>query len=153
MLGVAEVVTWHWKSERLTVARMECNESTVSKASLSILGEELALLEGQHIDISLRTAHLMPSKIMENYYFSFLAFADRERVDTPEFINRKEVVHFLGPPGASKPSRHIRQTTVKAGDSITEPCSGQPRVPRLSARRPLPPRQIHHASGHCWRPP
>ena len=113
---------------------MECSESTVLEARISILGEELALLEGQHIDISLRTAHLMPSKIMENYYFSFLAFANRERVATPEFMNRKEVVHFLGPPGASKTSLRIRQATVKASDSVTAPRSGQrTRGPRLSA--------------------
>ena len=53
--------------------RMECSENTILEASVSIPGEKLALLEGQRIDMSLRTAHLMPPKIMENYDFSLLA--------------------------------------------------------------------------------
>ena len=52
---------------------MESGENTALEARPSIPGEKLALLEGQRIDMSLRTAHLMPPKIMDNYDFSLLA--------------------------------------------------------------------------------
>ena len=98
------------------MARMERGESTILETLHSILGEKLALREGRRIYLSLRTARLTPPKTMDSYDFSFQPSLDRERVEalaSLEFMNRKEAVHFLGPPAPKK----TRQTT----------CQGEPK--------------------------
>ena len=130
---------------------MEYGESTFLEAHHSILREELARLEGQRIDMSLRMAHLMPPKVMENYDFSFLAVSRLECVDTPEFMNRKEIVHFLAPPGQAS----------LAGDRVTAPRSGQPYAwaatfsSTITSSAANPPcfRALPAAWLSCWRSP
>ena len=87
------------------VACMERDESTALEAMHSILEEELTLRESRRIDRLLRIARLMPPKTLDNYEFSFQPSLERERIEalaSMEFMNRKEAVHFLGPPGTGK---------------------------------------------------
>ena len=71
----------------------------------------------------LRTARLMPPKTLDSYDFSFQPSLDRERIEalaSLEFMNRKEAVHFLGPPGTGKShlACALGVAAVKAGKSV-----------------------------------
>ena len=135
--------------EELTpaMARMERGESTALETLHSILGEELALREGRRIELCLRTARLTPPKTMDSYDFSFQPSLDRERVEalaSLEFMNRKEAVHLLGPPGTGKShlACAVGVAAVKAGKSVyrttlaelVESLANAERSGRLSAK-------------------
>ena len=98
-------------------------ESTALEALHSILGEELTLRESRRIDMSLRTARLMPPKTLDSYDFSFQPSLDRERIEalaSLEFMKRNEAVHFLGPPGTGKShlACALGIAAVKAGKRV-----------------------------------
>ncbi len=89
----------------------------------ALLAEELTLREGRRIGVGLRTARLTPIKTLESFDFSFQPSLDRHRIMALaqlEFINRAEVLHFLGPPGTGK--SHLATAfgvaAVKAGRSV-----------------------------------
>ncbi|PYD55302.1 AAA family ATPase, partial [Komagataeibacter xylinus] len=70
-----------------------------------------------------RTARLMPIKTIESFDFSFQPSLDRHRITALaqlEFINRAEVLHFLGPPGTGKShlATAIGVAAVRAGRSV-----------------------------------
>jgi DNA replication protein DnaC len=70
--------------------------------------------------VALRTARL---KIIESCDFSFQPSFDRHRITALaqlEFINRAEVLHFLGPPGTGKSrlATVIGVAVVRAGRSV-----------------------------------
>jgi DNA replication protein DnaC len=67
--------------------------------------------------------HLTPVKTLESFDFSFQPSLDRNRIMALaqlEFINRAEVVHFLGPPGTGKShlATALGVAAVKAGKSV-----------------------------------
>jgi DNA replication protein DnaC len=93
------------------------------KAIDDLLAEELNLREGRRIGVALRTARLMPIKTIESFDFSFQPSLDRHRITALaqlEFINRAEVLHFLGPPGTGKShlATAIGVAAVRAGRSV-----------------------------------
>lgn len=87
------------------LSRLEKGEMTAIEAIDALLAEELTLREGRRIGVGLRTARLTPIKTLESFDFSFQPSLDRHRIMALaqlEFINRAEVLHFLGPPGTGK---------------------------------------------------
>jgi DNA replication protein DnaC len=71
----------------------------------TLLAEERALREGRRVKMALLTARLSAIKTLATFDFSFQPGLDRNRIlalAQLDFIERREVVHLLGPPGTGK---------------------------------------------------
>jgi len=89
----------------------------------ALLAEELTLRENRRIKIALMMARLSAIKTLAGFDFSFQPSLDKNRVMALAelaFIDRNEVVHFLGPPGTGKShlSLALGVQAVKAGHSV-----------------------------------
>src|SRR5262245_57697407 len=107
----------------VTVRRLERGEMTAIEAIDALLVEELTLRENRRIKIALMMARLSTIKTLAGFDFSFQPSLDKNRIMALaelEFINRSEVVHFLGPPGMGKShlSLALGVQAVKAGRSV-----------------------------------
>ena len=88
-----------------------------------LLGEEHSTRETRRIKAQLMTARLTRIKTLESFDFSFQPSLDRNRIlalAELDFIERGEVVHFLGPPGTGKSHLAVALgvAAVKAGKSV-----------------------------------
>jgi len=107
----------------VTVRRLERGEMTALEAIDALLAEELTLRENRRIKIALMMARLSSIKTLAGFEFSFQPSLDKNRIMALaelEFINRSEVVHFLGPPGTGKShlSLALGVQAIKAGRSV-----------------------------------
>jgi DNA replication protein DnaC len=87
------------------VRRLERGEIGALEAVELLLAEELTLRESRRIKTALVMARLSSIKTLAGFDFSFQPSLDRERILALAqlgFIERNEVVHFLGPPGTGK---------------------------------------------------
>jgi DNA replication protein DnaC len=103
--------------------RLEHGEMTAIEAIDALLAEELTLRENRRIKIALMMARLLSIKTLAGFDFSFQPSLDKNRIMALaelEFIDRREVVHFLGPPGTGKShlSLVLGVPAVKAGRSV-----------------------------------
>lgn len=106
-----------------TLARIEQGEVTALEAIEALLGEEYTTRESRRIKMALQTARLTTVKTLSGYDFSFQPSLDRNRVMALaelDFINRKQCVHFLGPPGTGKSHLAIALgvEAIRAGKSV-----------------------------------
>jgi DNA replication protein DnaC len=106
-----------------TLARIEQGELSALEAIEALLGEEYTTRESRRIKMALQTARLTTVKSLSGYDFSFQPSLDRNRVlalAELDFIDRKQCVHFLGPPGTGKSHLAIALglEAVKAGKSV-----------------------------------
>ena len=88
-----------------TLRRLECGEIGAPEALEALLGEELTLREGRRVRAALKMSRLLNIKTLTGFDFSFQPSLDRNRILTLaqlEFIDRHEVVHFIGQPGTGK---------------------------------------------------
>ena len=126
--------------------RLEQGEINAIEAIDTLLAEELTLRENRRIKIALVMARLSSIKTLAGFDFSFQPSLDKNRIMALaelEFIDRREVVHFLGPPGTGKShlSLALGVQAIKAGRSVYfTPLSD------LAARSPRP-----SARAHCAR--
>jgi DNA replication protein DnaC len=107
----------------VTVRRLEHGEMTAIEVIDALLAEELTLRENHRIKIALMMARLSTIKTLAGFDFSFQHSLDKNRIMALaelEFINRSEVVHFLGPTGTGKShlSLALGVQAVKAGRSV-----------------------------------
>jgi DNA replication protein DnaC len=105
------------------VRQLERGESSALEAIDSLLAEELTIREGRRIKAALQMARLTSIKTLASFDFSFQPSLDRNRILTLaqlEFIDRHEVLHFLGPPGTGKShlALALGVEAVKAGRSV-----------------------------------
>ncbi|MEF2549453.1 IS21-like element helper ATPase IstB [Aurantimonas sp. E1-2-R+4] len=105
------------------VRRLEQGEITALEAIDTLLAEELTLRENSRIKTALRMGRLATIKTLTGFDFSFQPSLDRDRIFTLAqlgFIERCEVVHFLGPPGTGKShlATALGVEAVKAGKSV-----------------------------------
>lgn len=103
--------------------RLEKGEITAIEAIDDLLDEEYTSREGRRVTVALTTAKLTPIKTLESFDFSFQPSLDRNRIMALaqlEFIERAEVLHFLGPPGTGKShlATALGVAAVKAGKSV-----------------------------------
>ena len=105
------------------VRRLEQGELSALEAIHDLLAEEFETRESRRIKMSLMTARLTRLKTLQDYDFTFQPSLERDRVMTLaqlDFIERKEVVHLLGPPGTGK--THLATAlgieAVKAAKSV-----------------------------------
>ncbi|QUS59015.1 IS21-like element helper ATPase IstB [Pseudovibrio brasiliensis] len=106
-----------------TLSQLEQGELSALEAIDSLLNEEFSTREDRRVTVALATARLTPIKTLESFDFTFQPSLDRERIMALaelEFITRKEVVHFLGPPGTGKShlATALGVAAVKAGKSV-----------------------------------
>ena len=106
-----------------TVQQIEKGELSTLEAIDSLLSEELSVRESRRIGVAMTTARLNPPKTLEGFDFTFQPSLDRDRIMALaqlEFIERAEVVHFLGPPGTGKSHLAVALgvAAVKAGKSV-----------------------------------
>jgi DNA replication protein DnaC len=108
---------------QMTLARIEQGEVTALEAIEALLGEEYTTRESRRIKMALQTARLPTIKTLSGYDFSFQPSLDRQRVlalAQLEFVERKQCVHLLGPPGTGKSHLAIALgvEAVRAGKSV-----------------------------------
>ena len=107
----------------VTLRRIEQGEMTAIEAIDALLAEELMLRESRRIKTALVMARLSTIKTLASFDFSFQPSLDKNRIMALaelEFIDRKEVVHLLGPPGTGKShlSLALGVQAVRAGRSV-----------------------------------
>ena len=108
---------------QMTLSRIEQGEVTALEALDALLGEEYSTRETRRIKSALQMARLTTVKTLSGYDFSFQPALDRHRVLALAelgFIERKQCVHFLGPPGTGKSHLAIALgvETIRAGKSV-----------------------------------
>jgi DNA replication protein DnaC len=106
-----------------TVRRIERGEVTALEAIDALLAEELTLRENRRIKTALVMARLSTIKTLAGFDFAFQPSLDKNRIlalAELAFIERCEVLHFLGPPGTGKShlSVALGVEAVKAGRSV-----------------------------------
>ena len=106
-----------------TLRRIEQGEISALEAIDALLGEELTTRETRRIKMALMTARLTTIKTLPGYDFSFQPSLDRARIlalAQLEFIERRQAVHLLGPPGTGKSHLAIALgvEAVKAAKSV-----------------------------------
>jgi DNA replication protein DnaC len=105
------------------VQRFEQGQLNPYELIEQLLSEERHLRENRRIKMALLTARLTTLKTLESFDFSFQPSIDRNRILSLaqlQFIERREVLHFLGPPGTGKSHLAIALglEAVKAGKSV-----------------------------------
>jgi DNA replication protein DnaC len=106
-----------------TMRQLERGEIGALEAIDALLGEELTLREGRRVKAALKMGRLVSIKTLAGFDFAFQPSLDRNRIlalAQLEFIDRHEVVHFLGQPGCGKTHLAIALgvEAVKAGRSV-----------------------------------
>lgn len=103
--------------------RLEQGRLSALEAIHELLAEEFETRESRRVKMGLMTARLTRLKTLQDYDFAFQPSLERERIlalAQLDFIDRKEVVHVLGPPGTGK--THLATAlgieAVKAGKSV-----------------------------------
>ena len=103
--------------------QLEHGELSFLEAMERLLGDELTMRETRRIKIALRSARLTTIKTLSSFDFTFQPSLDRNRIlalAELAFIERKETVHFLGPPGTGKThlATALGVEAVRAGRSV-----------------------------------
>ena len=106
-----------------TLRRIERGEFTALEALDALLSEELTLRESRRVKTALVMARLSTVKTLSGFDFAFQPSLDRNRILALAelgFVERCEVLHFLGPPGTGKSHLAVALgvEAVKAGRSV-----------------------------------
>ena len=105
------------------VRQLERGETSALEVIDTLFAEELTLRENRRVKMALRMAKLSTVKTLAGFDFSFQPSLDRNRIlalAQLDFIERNEVIHFLGPPGTGKShlATALGVEAVKAGRSV-----------------------------------
>lgn len=105
------------------VAQLEQKKLSSLEAIDLLLAEEFSTRETRRIKMALMTARLTQLKTLDSFDFSFQPSLDRNQILTLAqlgFIDRNEVLHFLGPPGTGKSHLAIAigYEAIKQGRSV-----------------------------------
>ena len=105
------------------VQQLERGQLSAIEAIEGLLAEELTLREGRRVKAALQMARLTPIKTLAGFDFSFQPSLDRNRVMALaglDFIDRHEVVHFIGQSGTGKShlAAALGVEAVRAGRSV-----------------------------------
>ena len=105
------------------VQQLERGQISAIEAIDLLLAEEITVRESRRIKAALQMARLANIKTLSGFDFSFQPSLDRNRILTLaqlEFIDRHEVVHFIGQPGCGKThlALALGVEAVKSGRSV-----------------------------------
>jgi DNA replication protein DnaC len=87
------------------LSRVDGGELTASDAIEQLLGAQIALRNDRRLQAAMRSSRLPAIKTVADFDFSFQPSIKREQIDSLSelgFLERKENVIFLGPPGVGK---------------------------------------------------
>lgn len=103
--------------------RLESGEFSTLELLEQLLAEERSVRENRRVKMALLTARLTAIKTLASFDFSFQPSLDRNRILTLaqlDFLERRETVHLLGPPGTGKThlALALGVEAVKAGKSV-----------------------------------
>jgi len=106
-----------------TLRQLERGEVSALEAIDALLGEELSLREGRRVKAALKMGRLLDIKTLAGFDFAFQPSLDKGRIlalAQLDFVDRHEVVHFLGQPGCGKThlALALGVEAVKAGRSV-----------------------------------
>ena len=106
-----------------TLRQLERGEVSALEAIDALLGEELGLREGRRVKTVLKMGRLLSVKTLASFDFAFQPSLDKSRIlalAQLDFVDRHEVVHFLGQPGCGKThlALALGVEAVKAGRSV-----------------------------------
>jgi DNA replication protein DnaC len=85
--------------------RIDAGELTAGPAMEALLGSHIALRNQRRLQTAMRCARLPSVKTLDDFDFSFQPSVKRDQLEslhTLQFLERKENVVFLGPPGVGK---------------------------------------------------
>ena len=105
------------------VQQLERGETSAVEAIEALLADELGWREGRRVKAALRMARLGAVKTLDSFDFSFQPSLDRGRVQALAqlgFVDRREVLHLLGPPGTGKSHLAVALgvEAIRAGRSV-----------------------------------
>ena len=87
------------------LTRVDGGGVTASEAIGQLLGAQITLRNNRRLQAAMRSSRLPAIKILDDFDFSFQPSIKREQIDSLHelgFLERKENVIFLGPPGVGK---------------------------------------------------
>jgi DNA replication protein DnaC len=105
------------------VQELERGQVSAIEAIDTLLAEEITIREGRRVKAALQMARLTPIKTLSTFDFSFQPSLDRSRImalAALDFIDRHEVIHFIGQSGTGKSHLAIALgvEAVRAGRSV-----------------------------------
>ena len=105
------------------VQQLERGQLSALELLDALLAEELSVRENSRIKAALRMGRLTTIKTLGGFDFAFQPSLERERVlalAELQFVDRREAVHFLGPPGTGKSHLAVALgiEAIKAGRSV-----------------------------------
>ncbi len=105
------------------VQQLECGKVTAIEAIDALLAKEISVREGRRIKAALQMARLAAIKTLTGFDVSFQPSLDRNRIMALaglDFIDRHEVVHFIGQSGAGKShlAAALGVKAIRAGRSV-----------------------------------
>ena len=87
------------------LTRVDSGSVTASEAIEQLLGAQITLRNNRRLQAAMRSSRLPGIKTLDDFDFSFQPSIKREQIDSLHelgFLERKENVIFLGPPGVGK---------------------------------------------------
>lgn len=105
------------------IQQIERGQLGALEAIDTLLAEEITVREGRRIKAALQMARLATVKTLTGFDFSFQPSLDRNRVmalASLEFVDRHEVVHFIGQSGTGKSHLAVALgvEAIRAGRSV-----------------------------------
>jgi DNA replication protein DnaC len=105
------------------VQQLERGQVSAIEAIEALLAEEITVREGRRVKAALQMARLATIKTLSGFDFSFQPSLDRNRIMALaqlDFIDRHEVVHFIGQSGTGKShlATALGVEAVRAGRSV-----------------------------------
>jgi DNA replication protein DnaC len=105
------------------VQQLERGQLSAIEAIEALLAEEITVRESRRVKAALQMARLTPVKTLSGFDFSFQPSLDRNRIMALaglDFIDRHEVVHFIGQSGTGKShlAAALGVEAVRAGRSV-----------------------------------
>jgi DNA replication protein DnaC len=87
------------------LARIDSGQISAPEAIRAVLQAQISLRNNRRLEAAMRSSRLPAVKTLQDFDFSFQPTLKREQIDslsTLGFVERKENVVFLGPPGVGK---------------------------------------------------
>jgi DNA replication protein DnaC len=105
------------------IQQLERGQVSAIEAIDTLLAEEIAVREGRRIKAALQMARLATIKTLTGFDFSFQPSLDRNRImalASLDFVDKREVVHFIGQSGTGKSHLAIALgvEAIRAGRSV-----------------------------------
>jgi DNA replication protein DnaC len=105
------------------IQQLERGQISAIEAIETLLAEEITVREGRRVKAALQMARLATIKTLSGFDFSFQPSLDRNRIMALaglDFIDRHEVVHFIGQSGTGKShlAAALGVEAVRAGRSV-----------------------------------